>query len=315
MRYSTLTCLALISTILNGFPISGDMGGKNARGSYSEGKDFFDPNPGAKGEPPVNTIKVSTLDGVLSKYGYLLESENEEQFLFHIIEDNSFLVRAHAAVVGKPTTGPNSPVQNLDDITKRGIFRKKKKNNKQANQEKQVAGKANEKRFDWVHFTYEDEEVTRYPHIPISACQSQEFGQEGSISFSYAFSSTLHSKHNFDVTFSITYMIFSVALGMKMSVELTSTREVSGTTTCNLKAGQVGQIWASPVYASAKPKTRLLQWRSDTQEFLTLSEFKVYERLFALMEHSILEIECVTSDIARLECTKRPGDPYMSSLL
>ncbi|KAK6457330.1 uncharacterized protein RJT20DRAFT_134613 [Scheffersomyces xylosifermentans] len=275
---SKLLFLCTLSVVISAPTKSNVITGK----AISEDTDFFDPIPKKMRKPAMETIHVDSIHQIETEYAHILNSGNNKVVLFYVTKTGTFLAKSQGE--GGNRVDSNLPSESLD------------------------------KRQDdsyWENFSYEDTAVVDFPgFVPVSACQSQEYGHEGSISFSYAMSTTLHMKHTMDSNaglssgfpVSIPFITYGVSVGITMSIELTYTQEVSGTTTCNLKSGQIGQILLRPKYASVIPKSRRMKWSSALQKFLTPSDFQLYDRMYVLLEQATYQLDCATNDVVPLFC-------------
>ncbi|CCE78608.1 Piso0_000632 [Millerozyma farinosa CBS 7064] len=228
----------------------------------------------------VEVREVRNFEEIAKKFKKVVESNKE--VVFFLKDSQTFLAR-------KNSSAENDMPQPIDDSNwKNGLSPSKLKELIQR-----------KSRSEWVEFGYENIELQMYPgYIPVSACQSQELGQKGSVAFGYSYGEQLTNNPSIGISYEVGMLTLSLQLG----VTLTSGVTVSGTTTCNINPGTIGQVFIKPFYVDSTPKGRRAVWSKRSQKFLVDKDFKRYDKMHTLTKDSDHEVFCVTSDIVDLYC-------------
>lgn len=156
----------------------------------------------------------------------------------------------------------------------------------------------------WVEFEQTNITLQTYPgFIPLSTCQSQELGEDGSLTLKYS----LLGATKFGLTRTISQLVAIFTLEIYQSELLSKSRVFSLLDTCSLKAGSVGQIIARPSYVSFYPRERYSRWSKTAMKFLGDEEFD--ENVQELKLLSKIHAYCATSDYMKLFCNSEIGRP------
>ncbi|KAK6198674.1 uncharacterized protein RJT21DRAFT_122260 [Scheffersomyces amazonensis] len=171
---------------------------------------------------------------------------------------------------------------------------------------------------DWVEFQLIDAQEVEYSGlVPVSACQSQQYGYTGSIGFGFGHSRKFSANHNVYAYLQIGWDARLINGGVKPELKLTLSADltlsisqsVSGSVTCPLKEGQMGQILMKPMYGSAVPRSRKVRWNQKATEFYGLEEFRLFDRIYLLVDNGVSQVHCATDDVVPLLCYSPIGQP------
>ncbi|CCE78020.1 Piso0_000632 [Millerozyma farinosa CBS 7064] len=228
----------------------------------------------------IEVREVRNLGEIAQKFKKTVESNKE--VVFFLKDSQTFLARRNAS------TEHEIP-QPIDDMNwKNELSRPKLKDLIQR-----------KSRNEWVEFSYENIELQIYPgYIPVSACQSQELGQKGSVEFGYSYGESITNNPSIGVSYEVGILTLSLQVGITLNGGIT----VSGTTTCNINPGTIGQVFIKPFYIDSIPKGRRAVWSKRSQNFLVDKDFKRYDKMHTLTKDSDHEVFCVTSDVVDLYC-------------
>lgn len=237
-------------------------------------------------------VYVDNIQEIEIKYHDLASSGNQDA-VFIIGDNETYLVKMNS------TQSALDSVANLDstDIVaaSRHHFRKPWKGGTKESDEQS----SQDTDSYWFEFKYDNITQESYPgFIPISACQSQELGGDGSVAFAYLFGKAANGGKSLEVEYAVSIFTLSLTLGVSPS----ESYSLTGTTTCNIKAGTVGQILLKPNFITTCPKGRRARWSRKLRKFLTDTEFKRYSKMHFLVKESSYQLECATSDVVDLFC-------------
>lgn len=269
----------------------------------------------------VQVIHVSNYDEIESNYLDIVHDKNAE-VLFVLSDSGNFLARVKHEGSNNNDAQPSNPKQqpgeNIDAIGQSaGWPFKKKKNtkNEEVSEKDGKKGKSNEKKSppksgagedsEWVEFKYTDvsKQNTNY-FIPVSSCQSQEYGKGGSIGFGWSLGSSVGGSNSIGLGFSYDIFTLSLTVGISLSTSVS----VSGSTSCSINKGTVGQIWMKPETVSGTPHSRRARFSGGIRKFLTDGEFRQHTEMIAITQQNLYEIVCATSDVVPLYCDSKLGD-------
>ncbi|KAK6465601.1 hypothetical protein DFJ63DRAFT_333021 [Scheffersomyces coipomensis] len=296
---------------------------------YDEDHDEFDTTPPSKRLPPIKRYIAKNLDDVSQRYYHILgDNSQNENFYFYLEDSETLLVRGFpktAEDIKQIEKGKQErpKYENLDDLEfdKRGwpFPPSKKEKEKQKEKEKKKKNKNTQPEAslvdsDWIEFSMHDRQDYNYSGlIPVSACQSQKYGKTGSISFGFGQSFYFASNHDINLEFKFginpLFIKHSAKASLTASLKLSLSRSNTGTTTCNLKQGQMGQILMRPTYASVEPRSRRVRWSQQATEMMALDEFKSFDRIMIVVDNGVSEVFCATDDVVKLLCNSKLGVP------
>lgn len=252
---------------------------------------------------PFQTIYVSDLQDVEENYSNFLH-EKEKNLVFVLKNSNTYLIRA----TSDRSKQDDQTFENIDQVGTSSndelnlenqgfpFFKDKKKPKKVPSERK--ASKQNDD-VEYIEVGYEDQTQAKYPgFVPVSSCQSQEYGDTGTITFGWTagFSVT----NSASIGTSIALGVFTI--GLNAGLELESTLSVGGSTTCSIPKGVIGQVLIRPTYVSVTPRSRRVKFKRSVQKFLTDGEFKQHDKIHALLQGKSYQVECATSDVVPLFC-------------
>ncbi|CAK7897280.1 hypothetical protein CAAN1_27S01112 [[Candida] anglica] len=166
------------------------------------------------------------------------------------------------------------------------------------------------KTSEWVEFKPNDLVRQTYPgFIPVSSCQSQENGQSGSISFGYSLGA--EGKVSGSKVNGINYWF--AALDVVLQVDIKETVTYTGSTTCKVNEGTIGQVLSKPTYAEFKSIERIRTWSDGLSHFIGDAEFQTTTAMVTLLIES--DMYCATNDVVDLFCDSKLGEPNWESPL
>lgn len=158
------------------------------------------------------------------------------------------------------------------------------------------------KNHQWVEFAYNDTETVEYPgYIPASSCQSHEYGDGGSIGFSYSYGQDDKLGSNWGINWVIGDLTLSAAAGSALG----TTTSISGTVSCNIGKGKVGQVLIRPSFVRSQPRSRRVQYSQAIRKFVFEGEFEQREQIQRLLLLGVYRIACATNDKVSLFCDTR----------
>lgn len=228
----------------------------------------------------IEVREVRNFGEIAKKYKALVESNKE--VIFFLKDSQTFLARRNSSA-------ENDKPQPIDDLNS--------KNKLSPSKLKALIQRRN--RSEWVEFGYENIGLQMYPgYIPVSACQSQELGQKGSVAFGYSYGEQLTNNPLIGISYEVGILTLSLQLGVTLNSGVT----VLGTTTCNINPGTIGQVFIKPLYVDSTLKGRRAVWSKRSQEFLVDKDFERYDKMHTLTKDSNHEVLCVTSDVVDLYC-------------
>ncbi|CUM64942.1 uncharacterized protein PRCAT00002560001 [Priceomyces carsonii] len=269
------------------------------------GNDFFGRNSDTD-EKKSNTkiINVKNKQEMIDNYGHILNSEKYIDVVFFIKDTNTFM----------------SPVI-PELLTKKAEVSEQLKTHQARRPKfklpyKKLAKKVSQGRTEWTEFAYDNENKVEYPgYIPVSSCQSQEYGNLGSITFAYSLTTSKSVSHTLEENLGVTVSVFTFSVAASLGISITKSKSISGSTQCTINKGNIGQVLLKPKYLSCYPKSRRAKWDKTKQKFLTDSDFERYEEIHILLQNETYEIECATNDVVDLFCDCELGKPDWDSPL
>ncbi|KAK6465485.1 hypothetical protein DFJ63DRAFT_22563 [Scheffersomyces coipomensis] len=91
---------------------------------------------------------------------------------------------------------------------------------------------------------YNETLVPYHDLIPVTSCLSNEFGSGGSVSRQYSFNLQASNTAGFGFTVSVFFTSFG--LGLDMGIGTTTTVNFSSSYSCDIAAGEIGQLFVQP---------------------------------------------------------------------
>lgn len=166
--------------------------------------------------------------------------------------------------------------------------------------------------LEWVEFAYHNAERVEYPgFIPASPCQSHEYGDGGSVGFSYSYSQGSTVTSGLGISWVIEDLTLTASAGSSLSLSTT----ISGLVSCSIGKGKVGQVLLKPSFIRARPLSRRIRYSRDVRKFLFDEDFEKHEEIQRLLLLGAYKIACATSDVVPLFCdTKRFGTDWENPL-
>ncbi len=157
---------------------------------------------------------------------------------------------------------------------------------------------------EWIEFSHENVRNEEYPGlIPVSACQLQEFGELGAITFGYLMGASVSIKGSQVSGVEIFILTLETKLGLTIKKSIT----MAGSTRCWLNPGTTGQILSRPTFATFVPRERVSVWSITSLKFIGNSEFK--DNMEKLSVVTKAAYYCASSDRVNLFCDARLGVP------
>lgn len=294
MRFSleVLLLILLAVSMAVGSPIGRAFKGLSTR----ENKQLSPAQPLSPPQADISPIYVENLAQAAQLYPEIL-GDPASQAVFVLKDTNTYLARAQTGIPPRPADGP---AENIDHISPRGFRDRLMGIAENFQGEKDTTGAApHGEDTEWVEHSYENPQTRKYPgYIPISACQSQQLGQSGSVSFSYSFGGSFGGNNNIGI--SVTSMMITASLTAGISISESFT--IGGTTSCTIPAGTIGQVMLKPEYLSLVPLSRRMSWVGKARSFMTDGAFSQYDTIHVLLSLNTFQVDCVTSDIVPLFC-------------
>ena len=157
-------------------------------------------------------------------------------------------------------------------------------------------------RLEWVELAYPDTERVEYPgFIPASPCQSHEYGDGGSVGFSYSYGQERKVGSGLGISWVIEDLTLSAAAGSTLG----SSTTISGVISCSISKGKVGQVLLKPTYIRARASSRRIRYNREVRKFLFDQDFEQQEEIQRLLLLGAYKIACATSDVVPLFCDKK----------
>lgn len=155
---------------------------------------------------------------------------------------------------------------------------------------------------DWVEFAYNGTQRTEYPgFIPASPCQSHEYGDGGSVGFSYSYG----QEEKIGSMFGVSWVIGDVTLLAAAGSFLSSSTTISGSVSCSIGKGKVGQVLLRPTFIRTTPLSRRVRYLRLIRQFLFNDDFEQQDEIQRLLLLGAYRIACATSDVVPLFCDSR----------
>lgn len=231
-------------------------------------------------------IRVAGYDEIEEKYNDI--ARNDKVAVVFLMEDsNSYLARYKKDL---HRIAPNP--ENIDDIAAaKWPFGKTK-----ASPKKLATS-------HWVEFKLYDYVHEQYPlYVPVSACQSQEFGDKGTISFTWTFTESISISKS--ANFGVDVGVVSISISVGASVR--SKFKLLGTVSCDINPGTIGQVLLRPYIVTAQQLSRRMKF--DGQRFTMNKQIKPMTSTVSMAYLRGIQVECATNDVVPLFCKSKIGE-------
>ncbi|ODV77107.1 uncharacterized protein CANTADRAFT_102679 [Suhomyces tanzawaensis NRRL Y-17324] len=203
--------------------------------------------------------------------------------------DTVFYLKDTKTFLARPESAENSP-EDLDTLARRSWFGRKPVQ-------------------DWVEYDIALEREVTYPGvIPVSACQSQQYGGSGSVTFSYSLKDSLVIEPVIQNVHKLGIGRYGIAYDYKAQHGWGLTASTSGSVTCSVGPGQKAQVFMTPTFVKIVPKLRMVKYK--LKKFVTDPDFTTTTSMNMLVENAKNRIDCATSDVVELFCkSEKIGTP------
>lgn len=245
---------------------------------------------------PVNATALTKEPQLIRVVGYQqiedqyldIVNNNKGGVLFYLEDSKSYL-----APYNKSSDGLGSNPENIDKVgTARWPFFREKPKNKPA-----VS--------DWVEFQqYNYTSALSRQLVPVSACQSQEYGGSGGITMTWTITQQVLSSISVDL--GVDVGVISLALSLGTGVR--SAFKVLGSISCDINEGSTGQVLVRPNYVTASQRSRRMKFDPTKRKFEQNTNIKPSIATVGMTHLKGIEAMCVTSDLMPLNCKGKIGE-------
>lgn len=240
----------------------------------------------------INKIELNSLNNVSQEH---IDSLKKGKSVIFLKKTKSFILSVKPQNITESTNfffNKNIPVN--------GIHKKNYKKNKFLNLKSQHT---NDKNLEWVEYFFHDKQTDdNYNLLPLSPCQSQEFGKDGSVSFSYSVTNGKVFSYTHIPSFEIDPFIFTFSINLFLDAKSYILENFSGSVSCILNSGLTGRIYLHAKYIHLRYKSRFLDWVHSKKKFEIITDFRDHDPLKFLKKDVLYQIECVTDDLYDVGC-------------
>lgn len=246
---------------------------------------------------PVNANQALTKEPQLIRVsGY---QQIEDNFLDIVTNDKADVLfyledlKSYLAPYNKSSDGLGSNPENIDKVgTARWPFFKEKPKKKPAIS-------------DWVEFQHFDYTSALSRHlVPVSACQSQEYGGSGGITMTWTITQQVLS--SISVDFGVDVGVISLALSVGTGVR--SAFKVLGSVSCDIKPGSTGQVLVRPNYVTASQRSRRMKFDANKKKFEQNKNIESIVSTVGMTHLRGIVAMCATNDLVPLNCKGKIGE-------
>lgn len=233
-------------------------------------------------------IRVSGYQQIEDQY-LVIVTNNKDGVLFYLEDSKSYL-----APYNKSSDGLGSNPENIDKVgtaARWPFFKGKPK-------DKPVVS-------DWVEFQqYDYTSALSTQLVPVSACQSQEYGGSGGITMTWTITQQVLSSISVDL--GVDVGVISLALSVGTGVR--SAFRVLGSISCDINPGSTGQVLVRPNYVTASQRSRRMKFDLTKKKFEQNKNIEPNIATVGMTHLKGIEAMCVTSDLVPLNCKGKIGE-------